>query len=290
MVSVVEERIGLAPGYAYLVLIDLALPWRVPVRLVSKSGNFGSRDGDPPVSFHYTEARLSLAGEVALAAERGQIAPVPVGLINGNAYRDGPRPPFRPQGIIDAIREVIRQPGVPDDEITTIIGPPDFLTGCEVTGELAALASGEPARLTLRARITIDDGKRQLLVRSIPPNPGIDRIYEASYAYERVSNEAGVYAAAKEDPEGNWGPGLPLADVEPFHSHDSDLFVCTAAPGASLQWLRDQVAQIEGVVTTMDVALPRPLPDMVRQWVAAHDGEDLLASLAALEEAIHRPA
>ena len=35
---------------------------------------------------------------------------------------------------------VIRRPRVPDDEITAIIGPPGFLTGCEVSGDLAALA------------------------------------------------------------------------------------------------------------------------------------------------------
>jgi hypothetical protein len=285
VVSVVEERIGLAPGYAYEILVDLALPWKVPVMLVRRTrGSFGGRDDDdPPASFHDTEARLSPAGEVALAAERGEIAPVPIGLINGNAYRDGPRPPFRPQGIIDAIREVIRRPRVPDVEITGIIGLPDFLTGCEVTGDLAALASGAPVELTLRARITVDEGNRQLLVRDIPPSVNV------YWAYGNVSNQAGLYAATKEDPEG-YDPGLPLEDVKPFFSHDSDLFVCTAAPGVSLEWLRDQVAQIDGVITTMQVALPRPLPDMVRQWAAAHDSEGPLASLAALEEAIHRPA
>jgi hypothetical protein len=49
------------------------------------------------------------------------------------------------------------------------------------------------------------------------------------------------------------------------------------------------VARIDGVVTTMKAALPRPLPDMVRRWATAHADEDVLASLAALEEAIHRP-
>jgi len=193
-----------------------------------------------------------------------------------------PRPPFRPQGIIGAIREVIKRPRVPDDEITGIIGPPDFLTGCEVTGDLAALVGGDPARLTLRARIAVDEGNRQLQVRDLPPTVDID------WAYGNVSNGARVYAEAKKDPGGNWGPGLPLEDVRAFFSDDSDLFVCSAAPGASLERLRDQVAQIEGVFTTMEVALPRPLPDMVRQWVAAHEGEDLLASLTALEEAINR--
>jgi hypothetical protein len=48
------------------------------------------------------------------------------------------------------------------------------------------------------------------------------------------------------------------------------------------------MARIDGVFPTAEVALPRPLPDMVRDWVAGHEGEDLLASLAALEDAISR--
>jgi len=107
----VEERIGLAPGYAYEVRADLARPWTMPVGLVNGQGNFGSRGDDPPAGSRYTEARISPAGRVALAAERGQIAAVPIGVINGNTYRGGLRPPFRPDAIIAAAREVIRRPG-----------------------------------------------------------------------------------------------------------------------------------------------------------------------------------
>jgi restriction system protein len=61
-----------------------------------RHGNFGSRDGDPPAGWRYTDVRLSPAGQVALAAERGELAPVPVGLITGTTYQFGTRPPFRP--------------------------------------------------------------------------------------------------------------------------------------------------------------------------------------------------
>jgi hypothetical protein len=70
----VEERIGLAPGYAYDVLIDLARPRTMPVSLVHGQGNFGTRN-DPAANFRYTEARITNAGRVALAAERGELAP-----------------------------------------------------------------------------------------------------------------------------------------------------------------------------------------------------------------------
>jgi len=43
---------------------------------------------------------------------------------------------------------------------------------------------------------------------------------------------------------------------------------------------------VYGVYTTVRAALPRPLPTMLRSWVKAHAAEDLLGSLAALEQAV----
>jgi DNA gyrase/topoisomerase IV subunit A len=65
VLAAVEDRIGLAPGYAYEVLLDLARPWTMPVSLVSGCGiGIGSRSGSAP-NFRYTESRLSPAGQVA---------------------------------------------------------------------------------------------------------------------------------------------------------------------------------------------------------------------------------
>jgi hypothetical protein len=44
--------------------------------------------------------------------------------------------------------------------------------------------------------------------------------------------------------------------------------------------------EVTGVRTTMLVALPRPLPALIRHWVRTNASEDLLASLAAFEHAI----
>lgn len=99
-----EEGIGLAPGYAYDVLLDLARPWRLPVWLVDGLGNYGDLVDRFHSEFRRTMARLSAAGQVALVAERGELAPVPIGLINGITYREGRRPPFRPTRIIEAVR------------------------------------------------------------------------------------------------------------------------------------------------------------------------------------------
>jgi hypothetical protein len=63
----VEERIGLVPGYAYEVLLDLARPWTMPLLMVDGQGNFGSRGNDPAANYRYTEAGLTRAGQVVLA-------------------------------------------------------------------------------------------------------------------------------------------------------------------------------------------------------------------------------
>jgi DNA gyrase/topoisomerase IV, subunit A len=87
---VLAGELGLARGYAWQVLIDLSQSWKLPVPLVEGRGNFGSRGDDPPASPRYNEVRLSPVGQVALAAERGEIGPVPIGMINGNTHREGP--------------------------------------------------------------------------------------------------------------------------------------------------------------------------------------------------------
>src|SRR5712691_7216980 len=153
----VEERIGLAPGYAYEVLLDLGRPWRLPVWLVDGLGGYGDVADQFHSEFRHTMARLSAAGQVAVAAERGDLAPVPIGLINGNTYREGRRPPFRPARIIEAVRQVIRRPRVTGEDLTDIIGLPDFPAGCTVTGDLATLAAGRSTDLRLQARVTIGD-------------------------------------------------------------------------------------------------------------------------------------
>jgi DNA gyrase/topoisomerase IV, subunit A len=279
----VEERIGLAPGYAYEVLLDMARPWAMPVSLVQGQGNFGSRANDPPANFRYTEARISPAGRVALAAERGEIAPVPIALINGNTHREGLRPPFRPHAIIDAVREAMRRPDVTDAELTRMVGLPYFLTGCTVAGDLTALAAGRPAELRLQAQVRISDDRRTVVIENIPPNISTD-------------DTASILASWARSPRWATGhPGLhrithlPLADLRDETSERSSPFgriICIPHQGASPEQLRDLLLDVPGVCTTMRVELLRPLPALIRHWGQANANEDLLASLAALEHSI----
>jgi hypothetical protein len=281
VLAAVEDRIGLAPGYAYEVLADLARPWMMPVNLVRWQGNYGGRDDDPPSEPRYTGAGLSRAGQVALAAERGQLAPVPIGLINGSTYRNGTRPPFRPEAIIAALRQVIRWPRTSGKDLTGIIGPPCFLNGCTVTGDFDALAAGRPVTLTLHARVTIGAGHASVLIESFPPNANPGQTARGLAALAGMRDWTGTH------PDLHQHAPLPLNDIRD-ESTDArgDLIVCVPESGTTPEQLRDQITDVYGVYTTVPVALPPPLSVMIRNWARAYATEDLLTSLAVLEDAI----
>ena len=281
MLDVVEERIGLAPGYAYEVLLDLARPWKMPLLLVDGQGNFGTRGNDPAANYRYTEAGLTRAGQVVLAAERGELAPVPVGLINGNVYREGLRPPFRPLAIIEALRETIQRPRATGQDLISIVGRPCFANGCTITGDFAAMAAGQPTTLRLEARVTVSDDQGSVLIENFPPNANPDEV--ATTLAERARRRAW----AAEHPGLYGRTHLPLREIRDESSErHGDLLVCVPAHGTTAEQLREQLMNVYGMYTTVRVDLPRSLPAMLRSWVKAHADEDLLTSLAALEDAV----
>jgi hypothetical protein len=274
----------------------------VPVRLIHGLGNYGDLAiGDPASHFRHTESRLTRTGEVVLAAECGDLAPVPVGLINGSVYRDGTRPPFRPEQVIEAVRQVIRQPQMSDMDVVQIVGMPDFLTGCTVSGDLAALAAGLPTDLQLQARVSVVDlaalavgqptvqrmqarasavGVRHgVLVEHMPPNASRhDVLLEiVDVARGRVRSSA----THRRDEL------VRVGDMADICREGDDRFLCVPEPGTDPQTLRDALLDFDGITTTVPVALPRPLPDLIRKWVRTYQDEDLLASLASLENASH---
>lgn len=301
VLAALEDELGLARGYAYQVLIDLALPWKIPVPLVEPQGNFGGRGNDPPASPHYTEVRLSPAGQIALAAERGRIAPVPVGLINGNTHRQGTRPPFRPAAVIDAIRQVLARPRLPARQITALAGPPDFITGCTVTGDLAALAAGQRTELGLQARVTVtdaahvsvrvakaavpghnppgftqDSSRPVIIVDNFPPSVSPDDIMVS------ICKRGQEYAWHTRHPELGALTGQPIKDLVDLTARGDYWFACLPASGTAPEVLRDQLLKVHGVTTYVSVGLPRPLPAMIRTWIRTYQHEDLHASIIEL--------
>ena len=282
MLSQAEPEIGLAPWYAYPVLVDLAQPWKMPVTLIEGRGNFGSRGNDPAASRRYTESRLTDAGRVALAAERRDLAPVPVGLINGTTYRDGTQPPFRPLAVIQAMRHVLRHPKATGQEIIGIIGPPDFITGCTVSGDLAAFAAGHPTELRLQAKITISEDRQAVIVENIPPNISTD---DAAASIAMRAEETADLSRPAELREATRLDVRSVRDEGTSHIPDGRI-VCKPAAGTPPEQVRDQLSRVYGVYTMIYVALPRSLPATIRQWVRTNQAEDLATSLTSLETAI----
>jgi DNA gyrase subunit A len=280
VLAALEQAIGLAPGYSYEVLVDMASPWIMPIVLVSGQGNFGSRGSDPAASPQYTECRLSPAGQVALRADQGTLAPVPIGIINGNTHRGGTRPPFRPIAVIEAVRQVVGRPRISNAEIASIVGPPYFVTNCTVHGDLAALNAGKPTNLQLRGIVSIDDDGR-VAIEDLPPYANPDEttvaIAERAHRHDWEHDYPSLHREVR----------LPLRDVRDESFRNTGMrIVCTPEAGADPELVRDLIIDIYGVAITVPAALPKPLPRMIRDWTHIHKDEDLLASLDALEHAL----
>jgi DNA gyrase/topoisomerase IV subunit A len=173
---------------------------------------------------------------------------------------------------------------VADKELTGIVGPPYFLTGCIVTGNLAALAAGRRTELRLQAQVSISDDRSKVVIENIPPNISTDD------AAQIIANRARGRRWASEHSRLHHITQLPLANLADETTERTSpfgRFICTPKRDTSPQQLRDALLDVPGVYTTMPVALPQPLPTLIKHWVRAYAHEDLSGSLATLDQAIH---
>jgi hypothetical protein len=166
-------------------------------------------------------------------------------MINGNTHREGMRPPFRPAAVIDAIRQVLLRPRLPGSQITGLVGPPDFITGCAVTGDLAALAAGQYAELGLHARATVTDaaqvrdrvtkaavpghrpprfthdpGRPVIVLDKFPPYVNTDDVIRS------IADRAQGHAWHARHPELGALTGLPIGDVADLTTRGDYWFAC----------------------------------------------------------------
>ena len=131
----------------------------------------------PGAVMRMTECRLCWLGAVAVAAERGEIAPVPLGLIFGNTHLLGHQPPFDALGVVAAVRLVLEDPLVPAADVGVTIGPPVFPTGSEATGDLDSLIAGEwAASSPSGAHFSLDQATGALMIERLPPGCSPDRL------------------------------------------------------------------------------------------------------------------
>jgi len=179
----------------YPTLARFAQNWVMRTLLVSKQGNFGSIDGDPPAAMRYTEARMGSAAadmledlklgtvDYKLNYDETRLEPTvlpskfPNLLVNGSmGIAVGMAcsiQPHNPTEVCKAIEAVIDNPDITIDALMRIIPGPDFPTGGIIGGSAGirhAYQTGR-GRLSVRGRVHVEDlpkGRQQLVIDEIP--------------------------------------------------------------------------------------------------------------------------
>ena len=257
VLDVLECEQGFGARYAYPLLQDLAAPWRLHLPLLDPSGNWGSQHGDPAADARYTEVRLSEVGALALAAERGEVGPIPLGLVEGSLYRDGAVPPFAPDRVLEALTT-----GGAD------AGPPVLPTGGTVDGDIEALLAGRRARLTLGCTVVAEPGpagphrgparRDDRPRRPAPGEPGrrpAERPRYASYL-DGLDSGDGIPGGAE----------VPVLDVRDESSLFGIRLVCALAAGADPEDARRWVRSVWPVTVEVDCRLPAPMRRRLAAW------------------------
>lgn len=259
-----ERNFGFGPRYAYEPLCDLARPWVVLLPLIDGHGNFGSLD-DPAADPRYTECRLSPPGMLAVAAERGLIPPLPIGLINGTHYRGGTQPSFNAAGVIAGLVRLAENPMVSDDELLDAVGPPTFPTSCRVDGEIERLVSGERATLRLSAILTDSEqpAGTMLDISNLPPEVKPRHVTEriASRVTRNLGGGANDLTASTR---------LALRDLEDRSMGGEVKIRCLLATGADPDIVRQGLWDIWGLTTMVTAELPAAVPVLLRSWHRQH--------------------
>jgi hypothetical protein len=270
VLEAVERETGLAARYAYPLLQDLAVPWRLHLPLLDLAGNWGSRQGDPAASARHTEVRLSEVGALALAAEREEVGPVPLGLIEGTLYRGGPVPPFAPARVLEALASG-----------DTDAGPPVLPTGGSVDGAISTLLAGRRARVVLGSTIAREPGR--LVLTEIPMGVTIDLLVQqlSSQVHDQSSPVYADYLPEAEDPL--VGPSVPVVSVaDQSGAPTSVRVVCMLRPredvGRAERWLRS----VWPVTIEVDCRLPAAMRRRLLAWDRG-DG----SGLSALRSLVH---
>ena len=178
----------------YGALVGISQPWNMRYPLITFHGNNGSRDGDEPAAYRYTECKLSKIGEEILrdikkntvdwnsAYTEEEEEPVylpgviPNLLVNGTTgIAVAMACSFAPHNlneIMDACIKVLNEPDVKIKDLLNIVNGPDFPTGGLLINkdELTTAYTTGKGRARVRAEYKIEtkNGKDSIVYTSIP--------------------------------------------------------------------------------------------------------------------------
>ena len=149
----------------YDALVRMAQDFSMREPLIDGHGNFGSRDGDPPAAYRYTEARLTrLSSEMMANINRDTVdfqpnydehteepvvlpASFPNLLVNGSSGiavgMTTNIPPHNLGEIIDGTILLLDDPYATTADLMEVVPGPDFPTGGRI---MVSPASGKPTR------------------------------------------------------------------------------------------------------------------------------------------------
>ncbi|MBQ8403844.1 MAG: DNA gyrase subunit A [Clostridia bacterium] len=176
----------------YDSMVRLAQGFNMRYTLIDGQGNFGNVDGDGAAAYRYTEARMSkIANEMLTDIEKEVVPFVPnfdnrlrepevlpsrfpnllvngsVGIAVGMATNV---PPHNLGEVIDGTLYLIKNPEASVADLMTFIKGPDFPTQgiiCGTSGIYNAYRTGR-GRIVVRARATVDENKRRIVITEIP--------------------------------------------------------------------------------------------------------------------------
>lgn len=178
----------------YGALVGISQPWNMRYPLITFHGNNGSRDGDEPAAYRYTECKLSKIGEEILkdikkntvdwnsAYTEEEEEPVylpgivPNLLVNGTTgIAVAMACSFAPHNlneIMDACIKVLNEPDVKIKDLLNIVNGPDFPTGGLLINKdelITAYITGKGrARVRAEYKIETKNGKDSIVYTSIP--------------------------------------------------------------------------------------------------------------------------
>ena len=178
----------------YGALVWLSQPWNMRYPLISFHGNNGSRDGDEPAAYRYTECKLSKAGEEMIADIKKNTVdwmPAYTDEEDEPIYLPGKFPnllvngttgiavamacsfaPHNLKEIMDAIIHVTNNPDCKVEELLNFITGPDFPTGGLLINkdELRAAYLTGKGRARIRGEYTVETkaGRDSIVFTSLP--------------------------------------------------------------------------------------------------------------------------
>ena len=258
----------------YGALVWLSQPWNMRYPLIAFHGNNGSRDGDEPAAYRYTECKLSKMGEEMLAdikknttdwqlaytdvEEEPVYLPgrIPNLIVNGTSgIAVAMACSFAPHNlneVMDAASFLTKNPEADIKELLNYIPGPDFPTGGTIINkeELPAAYLTGKGRARIRGEYTVESDKKG------------DRIVFTSIPY-KVSKEDLVQEIDKLCEEGKFEGIVSIRDES---NKDGVRFVIEVGKGVSTEPIISKLfklTRLEDTYSFNQVALVNKKPQLL---------------------------